>query len=84
MALVGRTVDVDLTTACSCWTSPPGGTSAVVGTAAAGADVLRAATVSLARQHEPGQRPFPAGALVAAADQIADDCAAELRAPATR
>ncbi|WP_433529126.1 FtsK/SpoIIIE domain-containing protein [Micromonospora sp. CA-263727] len=56
LALVGRTVDVDGTTALFIMDTAPGRHLAVVGTSAAGAEVLRAATLSLARQHAPARR----------------------------
>ena len=58
----------------------PGRHLAVVGTAPAGADVLRAATLSLARQHTPGDARFHLACLVTAADPVADDTETLLRA----
>ncbi|NHW87440.1 cell division protein FtsK, partial [Escherichia coli] len=55
LALVGRTVDVDGTTALFIMDTAPGRHLAVVGTSPAGAEVLRAATLSLARQHAAGE-----------------------------
>ncbi|WP_420811788.1 FtsK/SpoIIIE domain-containing protein [Micromonospora endophytica] len=80
LALVGRTVDVDGTTALFIMDTAPGRHLAVVGTAATGAEVLRAATLSLARQHAPGEAAFLLAPLVAAADTAADDTAAALAA----
>ncbi|WP_092382585.1 FtsK/SpoIIIE domain-containing protein [Micromonospora phaseoli] len=80
LALVGRTVDVDGTTALFIMDTAPGRHLAVVGTSAAGAEVLRAATLSLARQHAPGEAVFLLAPLVAAADPAADDTAATLTA----
>ncbi|MEU7946957.1 FtsK/SpoIIIE domain-containing protein [Micromonospora taraxaci] len=80
MALVGRTVDVHGTTALFLMDATPGRHLAVVGTAPTGADVLRAATVSLARQHAPGHARFQVASLVTAADPVADDTEAVLRA----
>ncbi|MEV6692943.1 FtsK/SpoIIIE domain-containing protein [Micromonospora sp. NPDC051196] len=80
LALVGRTVDVDGTSALFIMDTAPGRHLAVVGTSAAGAEVLRAATLSLARQHTPGEATFLLAPLVAAADQAADDTAATLTA----
>ncbi|KXK59773.1 cell division protein FtsK [Micromonospora rosaria] len=80
LALVGRTVDVDGTTALFTMDATPGRHLAVVGTAALGADVLRAATLSLARQHAPGEARFLLVPLVAAADAAADETAAALTA----
>ncbi|MEW2476652.1 FtsK/SpoIIIE domain-containing protein [Micromonospora gifhornensis] len=78
LALVGRTVDVDGTSALFIMDTAPGRHLAVVGTSAAGAEVLRAATLSLARQHTPGEATFLLAPLVAAADPAADDTAATL------
>ncbi|MCO1597817.1 FtsK/SpoIIIE domain-containing protein [Micromonospora sp. RHAY321] len=80
MALVGRTVDVHGTTALFLMDTTPGRHLAVVGTAAAGADVLRAATLSLARQHAAGDARFLLASLVTAADPVADETEAALRA----
>ncbi|MET8199306.1 FtsK/SpoIIIE domain-containing protein [Micromonospora taraxaci] len=80
MALVGRTVDVHGTTALFLMDATPGRHLAVVGTAPTGADVLRAATVSLARQHAPGDARFQVASLVTAADPVTDDTEAVLRA----
>ncbi|MCX5066312.1 FtsK/SpoIIIE domain-containing protein [Micromonospora lupini] len=80
MALVGRTVDVHGTTALFLMDSTPGRHLAVVGTAPAGADVLRAAALSLARQHSPGDARFQVACLVTAADPIAAETEAALRA----
>ncbi|MBO4208762.1 FtsK/SpoIIIE domain-containing protein [Micromonospora echinofusca] len=87
LALVGRTVDVDLTSACFALDATPGRHVGVVGTSVVGAHVLHAATVSVARQHAPADARFLLAPLVAGADEIADDCAAELTAaghPVTR
>ncbi|MGC5289467.1 FtsK/SpoIIIE domain-containing protein [Micromonospora sp. DT231] len=80
MALVGRTVDVHGTTALFLMDATPGRHLAVVGTAPAGADVLRAATLSLARQHHPGDVRFQVASLVTAAAGVADDTETALRA----
>ncbi|MFG1885204.1 FtsK/SpoIIIE domain-containing protein [Micromonospora sp. NPDC049102] len=79
MALVGRTVDVHGTTALFLMDTTPGRHLAVVGTTPAGADVLRAATLSLARQHTPGDVRFQVASLVTAADPIAAETEATLR-----
>ncbi|MET8527110.1 FtsK/SpoIIIE domain-containing protein [Micromonospora sp. NPDC005172] len=79
MALVGRTVDVHGTTALFLMDTTPGRHLAVVGTTPAGADVLRAATLSLARQHTPGDVRFQVASLVTAADPVAAETEAALR-----
>ncbi|MGN9775702.1 FtsK/SpoIIIE domain-containing protein [Micromonospora sp. H33] len=78
LALVGRTVDVDGTSALFLMDATPGRHLAVVGTSAAGAEVLRAATLSLARQHAPGEALFLLAPLVTAAAPAVDDTAAAL------
>ncbi|MFG3711981.1 FtsK/SpoIIIE domain-containing protein [Micromonospora sp. NPDC047730] len=78
LALVGRTVDVDGTSALFMVDATPGRHLAVVGTSATGAEVLRAATLSLARQHAPGDARFLLAPLVAAAEPAADDTTATL------
>ncbi|WP_433534852.1 FtsK/SpoIIIE domain-containing protein [Micromonospora sp. CA-249363] len=80
MALVGRTVDVHGTTALFLMDTTPGRHLAVVGTTPAGADVLRAAALSLARQHTPGDVRFQVASLVTAADPVAAETEATLRA----
>ncbi|PZF97615.1 FtsK/SpoIIIE domain-containing protein [Micromonospora deserti] len=80
LALVGRTVDVDGTSALFIMDATPGRHLAVVGAAGTAAEVLRAATLSLARQHAPGDARFLVAPLVAAADPTADDTAATLTA----
>jgi hypothetical protein len=71
LALVGRTVDVGLSTAYFPLDATPGRHLAVVGTSTVGVDVLHAAAVSLARQHAPGTARFLVAPLVAAADEVA-------------
>ena len=71
-ALVGRAVDVGLPTAGFTLDATPGSHVAVLGTSPVGADILYAATVGLARQHEPGTARFLLAPLVAVADEAAD------------
>ncbi|MEU3456109.1 FtsK/SpoIIIE domain-containing protein [Micromonospora sp. NPDC006766] len=78
LALAGRTVDVDGSTALFTLDATPGRHLGVVGTSPVGADVLRAATLGLARQHAPGEARFLLAPLVAAADETADETAAAL------
>ncbi|WP_281895660.1 FtsK/SpoIIIE domain-containing protein [Micromonospora humidisoli] len=78
--LVGRTVDVAGSTARFDLDASPGRHLAVVGTSVTGAHVLRAAALSLAGQHRPGEAEFVLAALVAPADELADDTAAGLKA----
>ncbi|MFC7545895.1 FtsK/SpoIIIE domain-containing protein [Plantactinospora sp. GCM10030261] len=71
-ALVGRTVDVGLPSAGFTLEAAPGSHVAILGTSQVGADILYAATVGLARQHQPGTARFLVAPLVAAADDAAD------------
>ncbi|MGN9917769.1 FtsK/SpoIIIE domain-containing protein [Micromonospora palomenae] len=77
--LVGRTVDVAGSPARFALDAAPGRHLAVVGTAATGAHVLRAAALSLARQHAPGDAEFVLAPLVEAADELADETAAGIK-----
>ncbi|MFK3982177.1 FtsK/SpoIIIE domain-containing protein [Micromonospora sp. NPDC050397] len=72
LALVGRTVDVNLSSAMFMLDATPGRHLAVVGTTPVGVDVLQAATLSLARQAQPGTARFLLAPLVAAADEVGD------------
>ena len=78
-AMLGRHVDIGLTTAAAPMDPVPGANLAVVGTSLVGADVLHAATLSLAEQHEPGDAQFLLAALVPAVDDVVDDVAARLK-----
>ncbi|MFG2100396.1 cell division protein FtsK [Micromonospora echinaurantiaca] len=80
LALVGRTVDVDGTTALFIMDAAPGRHLAVVGASATGAAVLRAATLSLARQHAPGDARFLLAPLTGATGSAAEDTARTLTA----
>ncbi|WJK36722.1 FtsK/SpoIIIE domain-containing protein [Solwaraspora sp. WMMA2065] len=80
LALVGRQVDVDLTSAVFPLDATPGRHIAVVGTTGHAADVLHAATVSLARQEPAGHARFLLAPLVASADEVADETAEALHA----
>ncbi|MFE9958684.1 FtsK/SpoIIIE domain-containing protein [Micromonospora sp. NPDC005299] len=80
LALVGRTVDVAGSTAAFRLDPVPGRHLAVVGTAAAGADVLHSATLGLARQHAPGTARFLFVPLAPGTTGTADDLAMTLAA----
>lgn len=80
LALVGRVVDVDLTSAAFALGGTPGRHVAVVGASPAGADVLHAAAVSLSRQHAAGTARFVVAPLVAAADEVAAETVTQLGA----
>lgn len=71
-AIVGRAVEVGLPTAGFTLDATPGRHVAVLGTSVVGADILHAASIGLARQHEPGTATFLLAPLVAAADEAAD------------
>jgi len=77
-ALVGRAVDVGLPTIGFALDAVPGRHVAVLGTSMVGADILHAATASLARQHQPGTARFVIGSFAAAADPVVDDLVATL------
>jgi len=78
-ALVGRAVDVGLPTVGFGLDATPGRHIAVLGSSAVGADVIHAATLSLARQHQPGSAQFILASFAAAADPVVDDLADTLR-----
>ncbi|MEJ2577777.1 MAG: hypothetical protein P8Z68_01620, partial [Kineosporiaceae bacterium] len=78
--LVGRTVDVGLPTAAFTLDASPGRHLAVLGTSDVAADVLHAAVLGLARQHDPGRATFVLAGLVAASDEAADAAAEAVRA----
>jgi hypothetical protein len=80
LALVGRVVDVELSTASFPLDPSPGRHLAVVGTSRVGADVLHAAAASLARQHQAGTAQFFVAPLVATADEVADETVQAIRA----
>lgn len=79
-ALVGRAVDVGNSTVSFTLDPVPGRHLAVLGTSDVGADLLHAATISLAAQHEPGRARFVLVSLVAQADAAIDETITELRA----
>jgi len=79
-AYLGRAIDVALTEATFPLDATPGRHVAVIGPSEAGADLLDAATRSLAAQHAPGTVRFLIAPLVAAADDIGAALAADLTA----
>lgn len=79
-ALVGRAVDVGLPTVGFALDAVPGRHVAVLGTSMVGADILHAATMGLARQHDPGSAQFLIACFAAAADPVVDDLVAALTA----
>jgi S-DNA-T family DNA segregation ATPase FtsK/SpoIIIE len=77
-ALVGRAVEVGLPAAGFDLDAAPGRHVAVLGTDPAGAGVLRAATLGLARQHDPGSARFVLAGFDAGTAAVVDDLAATL------
>lgn len=79
-ALVGREVNVAVSTVSLAMDPTPGRHLAVVGSSDVGADVVQAATLSLARQHRPETATFLLAAMTAQADAAVDETSAELNA----
>nr|BFF27646.1 hypothetical protein GCM10025732_56110 [Glycomyces mayteni] len=78
-ALVGRAVDVHMSTVGYQFDRSPGRHLAVLGTSAVAADVLTSAALSVARQHEPGSVEFQVAATAAGAEDIARDLVEALK-----
>jgi S-DNA-T family DNA segregation ATPase FtsK/SpoIIIE len=78
--LIGRCIDVALSTAGFPLDSAPGRHLAILGPSAAGADLLDAAARSVAAHHAPGTARFVVASLVSAGDDIAAALAADLAA----
>jgi DNA segregation ATPase FtsK/SpoIIIE, S-DNA-T family len=78
--LIGRAVDLRLSTVAFPVDTSPGRHLAVLGPSEMGADVVDAAARSLAAQHEPGSASFLVASLVAAANPVARRLVADLRA----
>jgi DNA segregation ATPase FtsK/SpoIIIE, S-DNA-T family len=76
--LVGRCIDVALSTAAFSLDTSPGRHLAILGPSLAGAELLEAAARSVAAHHQPGTARFVIASLVAAGDDIAASLAAEL------
>ncbi len=79
-ALVGRAVEVGLPTVGFALDAVPGRHLAALGTSTVGADILHAAALGLARQHDPGSAHFLIACFAAAADPVVDDLVARLTA----
>ncbi|WP_245922722.1 FtsK/SpoIIIE domain-containing protein [Paractinoplanes atraurantiacus] len=77
-ALVGRALDVNLSTAAFPFDASPGRHLAVFGTQAAGSEVLDAAARSVAACHQPRTTRFVIASLVAEGDRLAEALAAEI------
>ncbi|WP_335991907.1 FtsK/SpoIIIE domain-containing protein [Glycomyces sp. MUSA5-2] len=78
-ALVGRAVDVHMSTVGYQFDRSPGRHLAVLGTSIVAADVLTSAALSVARQHEPGSVEFQVAATAAGAEDLARDLVEELK-----
>lgn len=77
-ALVGRVIDVNLSTAAFPLDASPGRHLAILGSHPAGADVLEAAARSVAAYHAPRTVRFVLAPLVAEGDEIAKDLAVDI------
>jgi hypothetical protein len=77
-ALVGRVIDVNLSTAAFPLDSSPGRHLAIFGSQASGSEVLDAAARSVSAFHPPRTTRFVISSLVAEGDQLAERLAAEI------
>ena len=77
-ALVGRVIDVNLSSAAFPLDASPGRHLAIFGSQAAGAEVLEAAARSVAAFHAPRTARFVICSLVAEGDELAKDLAVEI------
>jgi hypothetical protein len=77
-ALLGRVIDVSLSTAAFPLDSSPGRHLAIFGSTATGAEVLEAAARSVAAFHAPRTARFVIASLVAEGDELAKDLAVEI------
>jgi DNA segregation ATPase FtsK/SpoIIIE, S-DNA-T family len=80
VALLGRAVDVHMSSVGYQFDRSPGRHLAVLGTSAVAADMLAAATVSLGRQHEPGSVAFEVVATAVGVEDTARQVVSELEA----
>jgi DNA segregation ATPase FtsK/SpoIIIE, S-DNA-T family len=77
-ALVGRVIDVNLSSAAFPLDASPGRHLAIFGSHAVGAEVLEAAARSVAAFHAPRTARFVISSLVAEGDELAKDLAVEI------
>ncbi|MFC7278530.1 FtsK/SpoIIIE domain-containing protein [Paractinoplanes rhizophilus] len=77
-ALVGRVIDVNLSTAAFPLDASPGRHLAIFGSSASGSEVLDAAARSVAAFHPPRSTRFVVSSLVAEGDRLAEALAAEI------
>jgi hypothetical protein len=80
VALLGRAVDVHMSSVGYQFDRSPGRHLAVLGTSVVAADVLAAAAASLGRQHEPGSVVFQVVSTAAGVEDIAREVVEDLRA----
>jgi len=80
VALLGRAVDVHMSSVGYQFDRSPGRHLAVLGTSAVAADMLAAAAVSLGRQHEPGSVAFEVVATAVGVEDTARQVVGELEA----
>jgi hypothetical protein len=79
-AVIGRKVDIGLSTAVFPLDSSPGKHFAVVGTSMVGSDVLQSIAIGLCRQHDPGTATFQLVSLASTTDEEVDHLAVRIRA----
>jgi S-DNA-T family DNA segregation ATPase FtsK/SpoIIIE len=79
-AVVGRKVNIALSTAAFPLDSSPGKNFAVLGTSLVGADVLRSIAIGLSWQHDPGTATFYLVSLAGSTDDEVDELAERLLA----
>jgi S-DNA-T family DNA segregation ATPase FtsK/SpoIIIE len=79
VAVIGRKVNVGLSTAAFPLDSSPGKHLAVLGTSLVGADVLSSIAIGLSRQHDSGTASFFLANLVATTEDEVEDLAVRLR-----
>jgi S-DNA-T family DNA segregation ATPase FtsK/SpoIIIE len=79
-AVVGRKVDIGLSTAAFSLDSSPGKNFAVLGTSLVGADVLQSIAIGLARQHDPGTATFYLVGLASSSEDQVEALSDRLRA----
>jgi S-DNA-T family DNA segregation ATPase FtsK/SpoIIIE len=78
-AVVGRKVNIGLTTATFPLDSSPGKNFAVLGTSLVGADALKSIAIGLARQHDSGTATFVLVNLVSSTEDEVEELAERLR-----
>ena len=79
-AVVGRKVNIGLSTASFSLDSSPGKNFAVLGTSLVGADALKSIAIGLSRQHDPGTAEFYLINLVSTTEDEVEDLADRLKA----